>query len=79
MEIGGFLGNSTLWYPGNGGGADILTSVDNKNWQKVGKVSSGFSKGICSVNVKETIAKYIKFESGSYLGYGYLGIKEIKK
>lgn len=74
LEIGGFNGNSSLWYPGNGSGSRILTSKDKSTWVDVGAIPSTYSSTITNVKVKRTCAKYIKFQHNSYLGIGYLNI-----
>lgn len=77
MEVGGWKGNSTIWYCENGSGATILTSTDKQKWTQVGNIPSGYGNKIAKVKVKKSSAKYIKFQYTSYLGVGYLDIKKI--
>ena len=77
LNVGGFKGNTTLWYPENGAGANISTSVDGKEWKKVGKIPSGYGKETKVVKLTKSTAKYIKFHHSSYLGISYLNIKKI--
>lgn len=74
IEVGGWNGNSSLWYIGNGANANILTSTDKTTWTDVGKLPSNLNATIQTVNLKKTSAKYIKFQHNSYLGIGYLKI-----
>jgi hypothetical protein len=74
LEIAGWNGNTSLWYPGNGAGAKILTSADNVNFVEVGTIPTTFGAAIITVPVTRTMAKYIKFEHNSYLGLGFLNI-----
>lgn len=74
IDIGGWNGNNSLWYPGNGSGSQILTSVDNSKWTEVGKIPSDFGGKIQTVSLKRSVAKYIKFQHNSYVGLGYLKI-----
>lgn len=75
LEIGGFCGNTSLWNPSNGEGANISTSIDKQNWTIVGIIPNGFGKEIQKANIKTSTAKFIKFSSSNYLGIGYLSIK----
>lgn len=74
IEVGGWNGNNSLWYVGNGSNAQILTSTDKTNWTEVGKLPSNLDGTIRTVILKKSIAKYIKFQHNSYLGLGYLNI-----
>lgn len=74
IEVGGWNGNTSIWYPGNGSGAQILTSKDKSTWVEVGKLPSNFTSTITTVKLKKTTAKYIKFQHNSYLGLGFLNI-----
>jgi hypothetical protein len=74
IEVGGWNGNSSLWYVGNGASAKILTSKDKTNFAEVGVLPSNLSATIQVVKLKKTSAKYIKFQHNSYLGIGYLKI-----
>lgn len=74
IDIGGWNGNTSLWYPGNGSGATILTSTDNSNFKEVGKIPSNYSSTITRVKLTRSTAKYIKFQHNSYLGLGYLKV-----
>lgn len=72
IEVAGYQGNKTLWYPGNGSGAKIYTSLDNEKWTQIGTLSSSFANKIAVINLKEkAIAKYVKFEHTAYVGLGY--------
>ena len=78
IEIGGWKGDSSLWYSDNGAGASILTSLDKKTWKKVGTIPYGYGNKITTVKLSKSSARYIKFEHSSYLGIGYLYIKKIE-
>jgi hypothetical protein len=77
IEIGGWKGNSNIWYTDNGAGASIQTSVDNKIWRTVGSIPSGYGNNIVKVKLTKSTAKYIKFNHNSYIGIGYLYVKKI--
>jgi hypothetical protein len=79
LEIGGWLGNAQLWYPDNGAGASILTSVDNETWITVGSIPYGYGNSIATVKLIKSSARFIKFSSNSYLGIGYLFIKKFNQ
>lgn len=74
IEIGGYNGNSTAWFVGNGRGALIYTSVDNSKWVDVGKIPEEFGHEIQKVTVKKSKAKYLRFSHTDYLGIGYLNV-----
>jgi hypothetical protein len=74
LEIGGWKGNSTLWYSDNGAGATIFTSLNKQDWKTVGTIPYGFGSSIKKVELSKSVAKYIKFEYTSFLGIGYLNI-----
>lgn len=74
IEVGGWIGNTSLWYPGNGANSKILTSRDNSNWTNVGSLPSNFGSSILTVKLSKSTAKYIKFQHTSYVGIGYLNI-----
>jgi len=76
MDLGGFAGNSSLWAPDNGNGATILTSLDKNNWVTVGSIPLGFGSNIKTIKVTKSIARYLKFNCTSYLGIGYISIKQ---
>lgn len=78
IKIGGYKGNSKVWYPENGCGAAISTSEDGKEWKKVGKIPTGYGKEIKTVKLTKSIARYIKFSHTSYLGISYLKIVKIE-
>lgn len=78
LEVGGFKGNSALWYPENGANAQIFTSSDKKEWKKVGKIPSGFGKEVKTVKLTKSVGKYIKFTASTYLGISYLKIKKLE-
>ena len=77
MEIAGFNADPKLWYPENGSGSKIYTSMDKEKWTLVGNIPSGYGKKIVKVKPKKSQARYIKFEGTSYLGIGYLWVKKI--
>lgn len=77
IDVGGWNGNATLWYPGNGSGAKIYTSQDKTTWTQVGTLSSSYALKVVSVKLKRTQAKFIKFEHSSYVGLGYLFVKRV--
>ena len=77
MKIGGYKGDSALWYSGNGAGAQILVSETGKDYVKVGNIPSKFAKEITEVKLDKVVtAKFIKFIHSSYLGIGYLEIEK---
>jgi hypothetical protein len=78
MEVGGWKGNSTLWYADNGAGASIMTSTDKINWKSVGTIPYGFGNNIATVKLTKSSAKWVKFNYTSYLGLGYVFIKKIE-
>lgn len=77
LRIGGYKGDSSLWYSGNGAGAQILVSETGRDYVKVGNIPSKFAKEISEVKLdKKVTAKFIKFVHSSYLGIGYLEIEK---
>lgn len=84
IYIGGYFGNLSEWYPGNGAGSIVLVSENGIDYTKVGNIPCSFTNGIVEIdllpsnkssNVSNNItAKYIKFVSCSYIGIGYLEI-----
>jgi hypothetical protein len=74
IELGGFNGNTGLWYPGNGSGSKILTSTDNNNFVEVGTIPSNFGANIITINLTKSVGKYIKFQHTSYVGFGFLNV-----
>ena len=78
IEIGGWNGDSYLWYNGNGSGAKIYTSKDKETWTQVGTIPSTYASKIVSVKITKSVAKHIKFEHSSYLGIGYLFVHRVK-
>jgi len=78
IQVGGYKGNTTLWYPENGSGAQISTSEDGKEWKKVGKIPSGYGKETKTVKLTKSTARYIKFNHTTYLGISYLKITKIE-
>lgn len=76
IDVGGYCGNSSIWNPINGEGANIEVSLDKTNWNNIGSIPVGFGTEIRTVKIKESSScKYIKFSSSSYLGIGYLNIR----
>lgn len=75
LEVAGYYGDEKVWYPDNGSSAKIYTSTDKKTWTQIGSIPSGFGKAAKSVKVnKVTTGKYIKFESNSFVGLGYIKV-----
>lgn len=75
IEIGGWTGNSKIWYADNGSGAKIYTSLDKTTWVHIGQIPSGYGTKIKPVKVtKTTKARYIKFEATSFVGIGHLKV-----
>lgn len=74
IDVGGWNGNSSLWYIGNGSNAQIFTSKNKTTWDEVGKLPSNLGATITQVPLKRSSGKYIKFQHNSYLGIGYLKI-----
>lgn len=79
IEIGGWKGNSSLWYADNGAGASIMTSSDKTTWKTVGTIPYGYGTNIATVKLTRSVAKYIKFNYSSYVGIGFLYIKKIEE
>lgn len=77
IEMGGYTGNSAVWYSGNGVGAQISTSIDKETWKNVGVVPNTYATTIVKVNVTKTVAKYIRISHNNFLGFGHF--KVIKK
>ena len=75
LLIAGWGGNPTIWSPSNGASSRILTSLDNKTYVDVGNTGSNYSS-ISEIKVTKSRAKYIKLQSTSYLGLGYLKINK---
>lgn len=73
IEIAGWAGNTGIWATSNGSNSKILTSTDKSNWTLVGNTPGSYTT-ITKVKLTRSKAKYIKFESNSYLGIGYLKI-----
>jgi len=74
IEIGGWNGNTGLWAASNGSLATIYTSQDKDDWKQVGTIPDDYGAKIQTVSLTKSSAKYLKFESGSYLGIGYLKV-----
>lgn len=75
LDIGGYIGDKSLWYPGNGSGAIISVSSNKKDWTIAGNIPPKFSRGIAEAKLTNCEnVKYIKFSCKSYLGIGYLNI-----
>ena len=72
MEIGGWNGNTGIWYPGNGANATVSTSIDNSEWKTVGSLPSNYSSLIQKVTLTPSTGRFIKFKHSSYLGIGFL-------
>jgi len=79
IVIGGYNGNSLAWYVGNGRGANIQTSLDNKAWNTVGTVPQEYGHILTPVKLSRSRAKYIRFTHHEYFGIGYLEVKEFAK
>jgi len=77
FELGGWNGDTSIWGVSNGSGSSIKTSVDKVNWNTVGTIPNNFGSTILDVKVTRSRAKYVKFESTSYLGIGYFKIKKL--
>lgn len=77
IEVGGFAGSKIGWSCTNGTGALIYSSIDKKNWKKIGtlKLEDNVISRIELESKGE--GKYLKFESSTFLGLGYLSINEI--
>lgn len=78
IEVAGFTGNKTVWYHANGTGAKIFTSKNGKDWENIGTLRSLTDKISTQKFNKVNTAKYIKFESNTFVGLGYLKIIELK-
>ena len=76
IEIGGYNGNLSLWYPGNGSGSKILTSIDGINFTEVGTIPSSYGASIQIVKITSSIAKFVKFQHNGYLGIGFLKLRK---
>lgn len=77
IEIGGYNGNSTAWFVGNGKGANILVSNDNSHWTQIGTIPNEFGHEIIKVTVKKSKGKYIRFSHTDFIGIGYLQVNDI--
>jgi len=78
IEIGGYNGNSTAWFVGNGRGAKIFTSSDNSKWTEVGAIPPEFGHEIKKVPLTKSKAKYLRFSSEDLLGIGFLQVNDIQ-
>ena len=78
IEIGGWKGNSGTWASSNGGGANILTSLDHSNWTNIGTIPSEFANSIVKHKVTNSRARWVKLSGTSYLGIGYFKINRKK-
>ena len=76
INIGGYNGNSTAWFVGNGRGAEISTSLNNLDWIIVGNIPAEFGHIIINIKLTKSKAKFIRFNHTDYLGIGYLEVKE---
>jgi hypothetical protein len=76
IEIGGYNGNTGIWYPGNGSGSKILTSKDGINFAEVGSIPSNYGASIQIIKIPSSIAKFVKFQHTSYLGIGFLNLRK---
>jgi hypothetical protein len=74
IEVGGWNGDTSLWGPTNGASSTILTSNDKRTWITVGSLPTNYGANIITLKLSKTRAKYIKFNSSSYLGLGYFKI-----
>ncbi len=74
IEVGGFTGEKQIWFPGNGAGAAISTSIDKVTWKNVGVVPNNFGEGLMTINLISSSANFIKFELNAYIGFGYVNI-----
>lgn len=77
IDIGGFKGDSNLWYSGNGTGATIQTSKNKSEWKTVGNIPSDFGTSVRNIKLTRSFGRFIKFQCNSYVGIGYLKIKKI--
>lgn len=79
IDIGGYNANSTIWYSENGSGAEISVSNDNINYNKVGKITTGFGKKVKKIKFTNgpSTFHYLKITFKSYLGISYLTIPEL--
>ena len=76
IMCGGWNGNTGTWYPGNGSGAVISTSIDNSNYSEVGRIPSNFGANVIKVDLIKSTAKFVKFSHNSYLGFGHLSFNK---
>lgn len=77
LEIGGWKGNTKLWSPDHGAGAEISISSDKVEWTKVGEIPIGFGNTPAKVNLTKVSGRYLKFEKkDGYLGIGYLKLNK---
>lgn len=65
----GFMG-STMFSSANGIGSIISTSIDNKHFTQVGTLNAFDT----NITLKKSRAKFLQFESVSYIGFSYLEI-----
>lgn len=72
VKIGGF--SHFLLNGFHGQGSIISASLDGLAWEKVGEVPKELGSTIKEVKIKKTRLKYLKIESQSFLGIGYIGL-----
>jgi len=77
IEVRGYNGNPTNWSSDNGSSSSIKLSEDGNNWNNVGSIPSGYGSVAKKITFSATSGRYIKFESTSYLGIGYLKVKSV--
>lgn len=76
LEIGGYGGNSTVWYADNGNNAEIsVSSTGGNDYVKIGNVPSGFGSSIKTLTYSERSFKYLKIKHSSYYSVRYLNVK----
>ena len=73
IEIAGWGGNTGIWATSNGGGSKVLTSTDGNTFVEVGTVGSNYGV-ISKVKLQKSKGRFIRIQSSTYLGIGYLKI-----
>lgn len=80
LEIGGYGGNSGVWYADNGSNAEIsVSNTGGNDYVKIGNVPSGFGTTIKTVTYSERTFKYLKIKHTSYYSVRYLNVKSAKE
>lgn len=74
IEICSYGGDKHFWLPSLGAESIIETSQDNLNWTKVGIIPINYGTDLMKIELKESIAKYIKFKNHTTIGISFLKV-----